>query len=86
MTFDLFATWILVGLLTGWLATAVLTDGGQGPRWDLGLGLLGGGVASGIYWVMAASPDAGMLGMGVIAFIGAAIVIVAQRKVWTARA
>jgi uncharacterized membrane protein YeaQ/YmgE (transglycosylase-associated protein family) len=86
MTFELFVTWILVGLLTGWLAASLMKEGGHGLRYDLGLGLLGGGAASGVYWAMVASPDAGALATGVIAFLGAGVVVVAQRKIWTAPA
>ena len=81
MTLETFATWILVGLLTGGLAGMVWKDGGGGLVWDLVLGLGGSGAASGIFSTVAASPDAGMLGTVVVAFIGAAIAIVAQRRV-----
>ena len=81
MTLETFATWIFVGLLTGWLAAVVWKDEGGGLVWDLVLGLGGSGAASGIFSAVAASPDAGRLATVVVAFVGAAIAIVAQRKV-----
>jgi len=81
MTLETFATWIFVGLLTGWLAAIVWKDEGGALVWDLVLGLGGSGAASGIFSAVAASPDAGRLATVVVAFVGAAIAIVAQRKV-----
>jgi len=81
MTLETFATWIFVGLLTGGLAGTVWKDRGVGLGWDLVLGLGGSGAASGIFSAVAASPDAGRLATVVVAFIGAAIAIIAQRKV-----
>jgi uncharacterized membrane protein YeaQ/YmgE (transglycosylase-associated protein family) len=81
MTLETFATWIFVGLLTGWLARIVWKDGGGGLVSDLVLGLGGSGAASGIFSTVAASPDAGRLTTVAVAFIGAAIAIAGQRKV-----
>lgn len=32
---ELFATWVLIGLLTGWVARIMMKDGGRGQVWDL---------------------------------------------------
>ena len=85
MNLEMFATWALVGLLTGWLAGIVMKDGGHGRIWDVVLGLLGSSAASGI-WALGVSPDEGRFATVVVAFVGAAIVIFAQRKVWYAHA
>jgi uncharacterized membrane protein YeaQ/YmgE (transglycosylase-associated protein family) len=82
MDLAMVATWVLVGLLAGWLAGFVMKDGGYGLIWNLMLGLAGSSAASVISWVLGVSPGAGTLATAVVAFIGAALVIVAQRKIW----
>ena len=78
MSFTMFVTWVLAGLLAGVLAGLVMKRGGYGLRWDIILGLVG----SWIFLALGISPEAGMLTTAVVAFVGAAIPIVAQRKVW----
>jgi hypothetical protein len=39
-------------------------------------------VGSWLFWVLGLSPDAELFLLGVVAFTGAAIAIVAQRKLW----
>jgi uncharacterized membrane protein YeaQ/YmgE (transglycosylase-associated protein family) len=80
MNLEMFLAMVLVGLLTGWLAGFVMKDGGYGPIGDLVLGLVGSSAASAI-WTLGVSPETGKLATAVVAFLGAAIVIVAQRKV-----
>ena len=46
------------------------------------LGLVGSIVGSWIFQALGVSPEAGMVVLVVVAFVGAAFVIVAQRKVW----
>lgn len=86
MNVEMFATWVVVGLLTGWLAGMAMKDGGYGRLWDLILGLVGSSTASGIVWALGVAPEAGNFTTAVVAFAGAAMVIVAQRKVWDAHA
>src|SRR5262247_1291338 len=45
MNLEMFATLVIVGLLTGWLAGYLMKDGGHGRIWDLALGLIGSTVA-----------------------------------------
>jgi uncharacterized membrane protein YeaQ/YmgE (transglycosylase-associated protein family) len=77
----MFAAMILIGLLTGWLARSVMKDGGYGLIGDFALGLLGSSAASAI-WALGVAPNAGNLATAGIAFLGATILIVAQRQVW----
>jgi len=77
---ELLTAWLLIGLLTGWVAGVMMKDGGRGRIWDLLLGLIGSSAAIGLYWLVA--PGTGKIAMAVVAFVGAALVIVAQRKVW----
>ena len=76
--------WILVGLLAGLLAGGVMKRGGYGLRWDILLGLAGSIVGSWIFGALRVSPDAGMVAVAVVGFVGAAILIVSQRKIWPA--
>jgi uncharacterized membrane protein YeaQ/YmgE (transglycosylase-associated protein family) len=75
-------SWVLVGVLAGVLAGYVMKRGGYGLRWDIILGVVGSIVGSWIFLALGVSPGAGMLTMVVVAFVGAAIPIVAQRKTW----
>lgn len=71
-------SWIIVGLIAGWLAGLVVKGGGFGVLGDIILGivgaLIGGFIASAIFHV--ADPVSGInVTTIVIAFIGAVIVI-----------
>jgi uncharacterized membrane protein YeaQ/YmgE (transglycosylase-associated protein family) len=68
MEFGMFVSWVVVGLLAGWLAGFVMKGGGYGLIGDLVLGLVGSVV--------------GLFPTVLVAFVGAVLVIVAQRKVW----
>ena len=82
MTFAMVAMWVLVGLLVGLLAGLVLKAGGYGRRWDVFLALVGSVVGSGIAWLLGIALDAGVVAVVIVAFAGAAILIVAQRMIW----
>ena len=82
MEFGMFVSWVVVGLLAGWLAGFVMKDGGYGLIGDLGLGLVGSVVGGWIFWALGASAGVGLLPTVFVAFVGAVIMIVAQRKVW----
>jgi uncharacterized membrane protein YeaQ/YmgE (transglycosylase-associated protein family) len=83
MNLEMFVTWALVGLLTGWLAGFVMKDGGHGLISDLLLGLVGSSAANVIFSALGITPAPGQMvaAVAVVAFAGAAIVIVAQRKI-----
>jgi uncharacterized membrane protein YeaQ/YmgE (transglycosylase-associated protein family) len=81
MTFVMFVTWVLVGVLAGVLAGLILKPGSYGLKRDITLGLLGSILGSWIFRGLIYS-DAGLVASVVIAFIGAAIPIVVQRKMW----
>ena len=82
MTFGMIVMGVLAGALVGWLAGYVMERGGYGLRWDIILGLAGSVVVSWMFQVLGVSPGAGMVVVAVVAFVGAAIPIVAQRKIW----
>ena len=87
MDLAMVATAVLVGLLAGWLAGFVMKDGGYGLVWNLLLGLAGSSAASAIFSVLGGgSPGTATLATAVVAFVGAALVIVALHKIWPAHA
>jgi uncharacterized membrane protein YeaQ/YmgE (transglycosylase-associated protein family) len=81
MSFAIFVTWVLVGVLTGLLAGLVMKRGGYGLKKDLILGLVGSIAMGWIVQALGVFPGAGIVGVALVAFIGAAIPIVAQRKI-----
>ncbi len=82
MTLEMFTMSILVGLMVGRLAEVFLNGGSYGMTGDIGLGIGGSIVGSWIFQAVGASPEAGWFVLVVVAFLGAASVIVAQRKIW----
>ncbi len=74
--------WVLVGLLAGWLAGFVMKGGGYGLIGDIVLGLVGSLLGSWIFRALGVSPGAGLFMAVVVAFIGAVLVIGAQRLLW----
>lgn len=86
MNGEMFLTWIALGLLTGWLAGFAMKVGGRGRISDMVLGLAGSGALSSFAWAVGAPSDAGTVGTAAVAFVGAALAIVLQRKIWPADA
>ena len=82
MTLELFAMWVLVGLLAGWLAGLVMKGGGYGLIGDIALGLVGSLLGSWIFRVLGVATGVGFFMAVVVAFIGALLVIGAQRMIW----
>ena len=71
----------LAGLSVGWTAEAVSRARGYGLIPDMVLGLIGSVLVGGVVWVIVSS-DVGMLGMFLIGCAGAALAVVAQRRLW----
>jgi uncharacterized membrane protein YeaQ/YmgE (transglycosylase-associated protein family) len=80
MSFTMFVTWVFAGLLAGLLAGLVMKRGGYGLQKDIILGLVGGIGASWAFRALGVFPGAGLVAAAMVAFIGAAVLIVAQRK------
>ena len=79
MRFDIVAAWALAGLVAGSLAGSLIKPGGYGLLTDLLLGLAGSLVGTVIFHALAMSPEAGWPATSVVAFAGAASMILAQR-------
>jgi uncharacterized membrane protein YeaQ/YmgE (transglycosylase-associated protein family) len=86
MNFQVFATVVLIGLLTGWLAGFVMKNGGHGLLWDLIVGLVGSTGAGEVLFLLGLAADGRIFVPAVVAFVGAAAVLIAQRQVWPAHA
>jgi uncharacterized membrane protein YeaQ/YmgE (transglycosylase-associated protein family) len=82
MNVVMFPIVVLGGVLAGWLAGFVMERGGYGLKWDIVLGLAGSAVGSWIFWALGVYQGAGLAALAVVAFVGAAIPIVAQRQIW----
>jgi uncharacterized membrane protein YeaQ/YmgE (transglycosylase-associated protein family) len=76
------AMWVFIGLLVGLVAGLVLKAGGYGRRWDVLLALVGSVVGSGIAWLLEIPSHPGLVAVTFVAAVGAAGLIVAQRKIW----
>jgi uncharacterized membrane protein YeaQ/YmgE (transglycosylase-associated protein family) len=69
-----FLSWIIVGLITGWLTGKLVSEGGYGPIVNIVMGVAGA-VAGGFVARLASSPHySGLAYTNVAAILGAAIV------------
>jgi uncharacterized membrane protein YeaQ/YmgE (transglycosylase-associated protein family) len=86
MSLGMFAMWVVVGLLAGWVAGYVMKEGGYGLKGDLVLGVVGSVVGSWLFSVLGISPDAGLVALIIIAFIAAIAAIFVQHRFLAAHA
>lgn len=68
-------SWIIVGLIAGWLAGQVMKGGGYGVLVDIILGILGGIVGGWVFGLLGIWPGRGWIGSIIVAFIGAVILV-----------
>src|SRR5215472_13763499 len=68
-------TWILVGLIAGWLAGRVMKGGGYGVLVDIILGILGGILGGWIFGALGIWHGGGLIGSVIVAFVGAVILV-----------
>jgi uncharacterized membrane protein YeaQ/YmgE (transglycosylase-associated protein family) len=80
MSFAMFVTWVLIGILGGVVVGLVMKRGGHGLKTDIILGLVGSIGASWIFRGLLYS-EPGLFVSVVVACIGAAIPVVVQRMV-----
>jgi len=81
MTLTTFLLWIAIGLIAGWLASAVV-GGGYGVIGDIVVGVVGaflGGLLFG--WLNIPVPFGGIAGTIFVAFIGAIVLLVVLRAI-----
>jgi uncharacterized membrane protein YeaQ/YmgE (transglycosylase-associated protein family) len=78
--------WVLVAVLAGLLAGFVRQRGSYGRGWDVTLGLVGSVVISWVFQSQWVVPDPSLMAVTIVAAVGAAGLIVAQRTIFPARA
>ena len=86
MEIETILLWAVIGLIAGWLASAIV-GGGYGVIGDIVVGVVGaflGGILFRAFGV--ASPFGGIAGTIFIAFIGAIVLLVLLRLITRARA
>jgi uncharacterized membrane protein YeaQ/YmgE (transglycosylase-associated protein family) len=74
-----FITWIVVGLIAGWLAGQVMKGGGYGVLVDIILGILGGVLGGWVFGLLGIWPGGGILGAIIVSFVGAVILVAVTR-------
>jgi uncharacterized membrane protein YeaQ/YmgE (transglycosylase-associated protein family) len=70
-------SWIVLGLIAGWIASLIVDNGGKGPVLDMVLGIVGALVGGSIFSRLGAAPVTGFnLYSLFIAVVGAVVVLV----------
>lgn len=82
MALELFVMWVIVRLLAGWPTVFVVEEGGYGLMGDMALGLVGSLLGSWIFLALGVSVGAALVTLVVVVFMGAVLVIGAQRMLW----
>jgi uncharacterized membrane protein YeaQ/YmgE (transglycosylase-associated protein family) len=77
------AMWVLVAVLAGLMAGFVMRRG-YGRGWDITLGLVGSVVVSWLYQSQWIVPNPSLLAVTLVAAIGSAGLIIAQRTIFPA--
>jgi uncharacterized membrane protein YeaQ/YmgE (transglycosylase-associated protein family) len=81
MSAETFLLWLAIGLIAGWLASAVV-GGGYGVVGDIVVGVVGAFLGGFLFRALhVATPFAGIAGTIFIAFIGAVVLLLLLRVV-----
>jgi uncharacterized membrane protein YeaQ/YmgE (transglycosylase-associated protein family) len=73
--------WIVIGLLAGWLANAILGGRGGGLLHNLAVGLVGAIVGGLIFGALHIVPEPGFIGQLISATIGAIVFLLIWRAI-----
>jgi uncharacterized membrane protein YeaQ/YmgE (transglycosylase-associated protein family) len=73
--------WLIVGLIAGFLASAVMRGGGYGVLGDIIVGIIGAMIGGWMFSLLGIGAGGGLIGSIIIAFIGACILIAILRAV-----
>jgi uncharacterized membrane protein YeaQ/YmgE (transglycosylase-associated protein family) len=86
MTLEIAIIWLLVGLVSGWLASQVVRGGGSGVMTDIVVGIAGAFIGGMIFraerWH---APFGGYAGLIFVAFCGAALLLLVMKVLMNAR-
>jgi uncharacterized membrane protein YeaQ/YmgE (transglycosylase-associated protein family) len=66
-------SWILIGLVAGWLAGKAMKGRGFGPLVDIVVGIIGAVIGGWVFGRMGGFPFGGLIGTIIMAFAGSAI-------------
>jgi uncharacterized membrane protein YeaQ/YmgE (transglycosylase-associated protein family) len=70
------STWLVIGLIAGWLAGLVMKGSGYGLVGDILVGILGGIVGAWLFvFVVPAGARSGLVGIIVVAVVSAAVFV-----------
>jgi uncharacterized membrane protein YeaQ/YmgE (transglycosylase-associated protein family) len=78
-----FVTFLVVGLVSGWMAGVVRREGRHGLMPDLALGLAGSSAATAASWFSGVA-SSGVSAALLVAIVGASVTIACQRRFWPA--
>jgi uncharacterized membrane protein YeaQ/YmgE (transglycosylase-associated protein family) len=82
MTLEIVIIWLLVGLVSGWLASQLVRGGGSGAVTDIVVGIVGAFVGGMIFRSQGwHAPFAGYAGLIFVAFCGAALLLVVMKLI-----
>ncbi len=85
MGIETFLLWLAIGLIAGWLASAVV-GGGYGVVGDIVVGIVGAFLGGWLFRALGiASPAGGLVGTTIVAFIGAVVLLLILRAIGRAR-
>ncbi len=69
-------TWLVIGLIAGWLAGLVMKGSGYGLVGDILIGILGGVVGAWLFmFIVPSDARSGLVGVMVVAVVGAAVFV-----------
>lgn len=81
MSLETLVIWIVIGLIAGWLASAVV-GGGYGIVGDIVIGVVGAFLGGLLFRALGvASPIGGLAGTIFVAFIGAIVLLLLLRMI-----
>lgn len=81
MTLETFLLWLAVGLIAGWLASAVV-GGGFGVVGDIVVGIVGAFIGGFLFRAVGAGvPIGGLAGTIIVAFVGAVVLLLLLRLI-----
>lgn len=80
MTSEILIVWLLVGLVSGWLASQVVRGGGSGVLTDIVVGIVGAFIGGMIFRAEGwHAPFGGYAGLIFVAFCGAALLLLIMK-------
>lgn len=81
MSLETFLLWVVIGLLAGWLASAVV-GGGYGVIGDIVVGVIGAFIGGFLFRALGlGTPFGGIAGTIFVAFIGAVVLLLILRLI-----